>query len=301
MSIRNGHIRWAFNLSNWRPTLPELLTATSCIQQEEKLRLSAFMFRDDFDASIIGRLLMRKFVHDATKQPYEKIIFHRDERGKPYLPMHHSDTNQISLTFNVSHQGNYTIIAGSIVDKPLTNANIIPRIGADIMKIEYTGGKSLEEFFRIMTRNFSATEWNYINKQSTEQLQLQAFMRHWCLKESFVKMLGSGITVPLDKISFTIYNDYLMPANPMNVITNSTVTQSFDELTNSSNLQFEESQLDDDHCVAVLLCDHNNDINYKGYPFEIISFEELTKGCKPLLHADIDYCKSIIEKVYKSR
>lgn len=295
MAIRNGHIRWAFKLSNWKPTLDELITATSCIQLEEKQRLSAFMFRDDFDASIIGRLMMRKFVHDTTNKPYDKIIFNRDERGKPYIQI---DTNSNDvITFNVSHQGNYTIIAGSYVESSITKIKE-PRIGVDIMKIEYTGGKTVNEFFRIMDRNFTPNEWNYIKMQSNEQLRLRAFMRHWCLKESFVKMLGSGITVPLDKISFNINSDY---SDCNTIITNTTVTllQSFDTLTDSSRLQFEETLLDDDHCIAVLWCDHKEINQTTSYPFDIINFKELTNGCKSLLHSDINYCKSIIEKPYK--
>lgn len=297
MSIKNGHIRWAFKLTTWKPTLDELLIATACIQPEEKQRLAAFMFRDDFQASLIGRLLMRKFVCDATDIPYENIVFNRDERGKPFLAMGVIN----NLAFNVSHQGNYTVIAGT-VSSNCKSSQLNQRIGVDIMKIEYTGGKRLDEFFRIMDRNFASNEWNNINRQSTDQLKLQAFMRHWCLKESFVKMIGLGITIPLEKISFSIHSDYAQPYVPNLVINDTTLRllQSFDTIQDPSKLTFEESKLDDEHCVAVVLCDHNQH-SYEPIPFEIVNFGELTNGCQRLLNEDIEYCKSILNKPYKTQ
>lgn len=298
MSIKNGHIRWAFKLSSWKPTLDELLIATACIQQEEKQRLAAFMFRDDFQASLIGRLMMRKFVCDAANVPYEKIVFHRDERGKPFLMMDFKN----NISFNVSHQGNYTVIAGCVSPNGNASQTINQRIGVDIMKIEYTGGKMLKEFFRIMDRNFASNEWNTINLQPTEKLQLQAFMRHWCLKESFVKMIGVGITIPLDKISFSLQSDFTQPYMPNSVITDTTLSllQSFDMLHNPSNLIFEESKLDDEHCVAVAFC-NQSEHNYKSIPFEMVNFGGLTNGCQRLLNEDIEYCKSILDKPYKNQ
>jgi hypothetical protein len=54
-----------------------------------------------------------------------------------------------SILFNVSHQGDLAVLAG------VTGCLPGHSLGVDVMKFEYSGGKTLSEFFRIMTRNFS--------------------------------------------------------------------------------------------------------------------------------------------------
>lgn len=41
------------------------------------------------------------------------------------------------------------------------------------------GTSSVPEFFRIMTRQFTAYEWSVIQSAGSEHLQLAAFYRHW--------------------------------------------------------------------------------------------------------------------------
>jgi phosphopantetheinyl transferase len=60
-----------------------------------------------------------------------------------------------SILFNVSHQGDLAVLAGATGCLPGHS------LGVDVMKFEYSGGKTLSEFFRIMTRNFS----QLVNKQ----------------------------------------------------------------------------------------------------------------------------------------
>ena len=281
MSLKCGHVRWAFDLSAWRPSISDLLIATSCIQEEEKLRLAKFVFREDFNASLIGRLMMRCFVQKATNCDYNAIKFDRDERGKPFLV----EPKNLRLDFNVSHQGKYSVLAGTVG----TNA----KIGVDTMKIEYTGGKSLEEFFRLMTRNFSDSEWGYIKSRDTKNEQLEAFMRNWCLKESYVKNIGVGITVDLRNISFKINSSVLEVKQP---VTDTTLTVDGNLVTNWT---FHESLIDYDHCVAVAI--DNPEENSPIIPFEIIDFPFLVENYKELLPKDEIYCKKVLEKEYKNR
>lgn len=293
MTLRNGHARWAFDLSTWRPSLNELQLATSCIQTEEKSRLSKFMFREDFDGSIIGRLLMRKFVHDTTKIPYEQIRFDRDERGKPHLlpSQQHPALNYID--FNVSHQGSYAVLAGCCLSSDNHKSQqLSTTIGVDVMKAEYTGGKSLSEFFRIMHRNFTPNEWKCIRNRSDELGQTESFMRHWCLKESYVKNVGVGITMDLQKIDFAVGTEKL---SAKQIVTDTTVKVNGELL---SNWIFEESLIDSRHCVAVAIENHNDASN--SHTFQLITFDDLTRDSVPFLNADRAYCLEVLSKPYKS-
>lgn len=217
------------------------------------------MFRDDFDGSIIGRLLMRKFARDTTKIPYEQLQFARDSRGKPHLlPLHDQRSTSNYVDFNVSHHGSYAVLAGCCLSSDNHKSQqLSTTIGVDVMKIEYTGGKSLNEFFRIMQRSFTVNEWKYIRNNTDELGQTEAFMRHWCLKESYVKNVGVGICMDLQKIDFMIKAKKLSK--------NHTVTDTAVQVNGKllTNWIFEESLIDE-HCVAVAVENHN-DLNNTHY------------------------------------
>lgn len=270
-------IRWAFNWKEWNPSEQELEYAISCVQNDEKIRLGKFVFRKDVRASLVGRLLMRKFVNEYTNLPYDKIVFIRDEHNKPVLK-----DNSAVLSFNVSHQGSYTVLAGEI-------RNI--KLGVDVMALEYTGCKSVSEFFRIMNRNFSSAEWKEIKgfaSEKSEKEQISMFCRHWALKESYVKALGMGIVVDLRCIDFR---------------TNSELSE--DSITTDTVLYidgikqkwlFEETLLDSTHCVAVALQENDNLLQLRNTKFKIMNFDELISHAVPLFPLDPQYTTQYFAK-----
>lgn len=290
MSLKNGQIRWAFDLFNWRPTLADLELATACIQLEEKERLSKFVFREDFDASIIGRLLMRHFIKLCVPElSYEAIHFGRDERGKPYL----KNPTEKKIEFNVSHHENYTVLAGTYSNE---QSPVDSSIGVDVMKLAYSGGKSTDEFFRLMHRTFTINEWNHIKAYSNEKRRVDAFMRHWCLKESYVKNIGIGITINLQDLDFHVNENDLSKT----IVRRD--TKIFVKNVKKENWTFEESLLDDDYCVAVALNDvpkDYHDIPMESLLFETIDFNTLIDGARPLLDIDTEYSKRILRKETK--
>lgn len=291
MSIINGHARWAFDFKSWKPSLQELMTAVSLIQPEEKERISKFVFQEDFKGSLAGRLLMRYFIKCALCVDNDKFKLGRDERNKPYLSEIDGMSNESTIDFNVSHQGSYACLAGYVGNE----ANAQMRLGVDVMKIEYGGGKSLQEFFRLMTRNFSSNEWAQIKSFNSEEKQLSAFMRNWCLKESYVKNVGVGITVNLQKLDFVIKTPEILP----NQIVTDTKLKLNNELLNA--FHFEESLIDDEHCVAVSLQKHKLNDGYTPPKFQIIKFEELISNGTPLSTPDKLYCAEILKKESKEK
>lgn len=271
--MANKNIRWAFNFSKWSPKYSDIMLSTTCIQSDEKERLSRFVFKKDFKSSLIGRLLMRKFVHEATLYPYNDIRFLRDERGKPVLSIPHSN-----LAFNVSHQGDYVVLAGNVGDI----------LGVDVMKLEYTGGKSVRDFFHVMRRQFSENEWITIKNCGNEKDQIAMFCRHWCLKESYVKAVGVGITVNLQDISFKINTPALSKER---------VTADSELYVEGVQRQwcFEEMLINDEHCVAVArpsnVCTTNMEL------FREIDFDTVVLNAVPLLEQDVTYCAQYFNKL----
>jgi phosphopantetheine--protein transferase-like protein len=291
MSIVNGHARWAFDFKSWKPTLQELMSAVSLIQPEEKERISKFVFVEDFKGSLAGRLLIRHYVRCALCIDNDRFKLGRDERNKPHLSEIDglSNRNDKSIDFNISHQGSFACLAGYIGNEQM-------RLGVDVMKIEYGGGKPLQEFFRLMTRNFCSNEWNYIKSFDTEHRQLRAFIRTWCLKESYVKNVGIGITMNLQKLDFIINSREL---NANEIIADTKLKLNGELL---SDFHFEESLIDDEHCVAVSLKNKTlNVTNHQPTKFELIEFEELIRNAKPLSTPDEKYCAEILRKETKEK
>lgn len=272
--MSNNSVRWAFNSTTWNPAHSEMMLATSCIQAEEKERLAKFIFKEDFKSSLIGRLLMRKFVNEFQGIPYNEIRFCRDEKGKPFL----SDKN-CNINFNVSHQGDYVVLAGELEHVEM---------GVDVMKNEYAGGKTVPEFFRIMNRQFSALEWQSIKNCRSETEQVGMFCRHWALKESYVKAIGVGITTNLQDITFKV--------NTQTLAKDALVTDTKLILKNEvQNWMFEESLLDNHHCVAVAV-KRNTSSNLF---FKEVSFSELTANSVSLFAPDELYTENFFKKLCK--
>lgn len=268
-------IRWSFNWGTWSPSPQQFRQAISLIQPEEKLRLGRFVFRKDVRASLAGRLLMRKYVSESLHVPYHLVKLLRDENNRPCLE---NDT----LLFNVSHQGSYTVLAGEKVNVGAKNL----MLGVDIMKLEYTGGKKIQEFFRIMDRNFSVREWNEIRGGKTEKEQVDMFCRHWALKESYVKAIGTGLVENLQELDFATKSKL----GEKDVVCDTVLYNNGTE----TSWRFEETVLDG-HCVAVAiskeLAELKGTFGTRNNPmFQELTYEDLISGAQALDKEDEKYC-----------
>jgi len=86
------------------------------------------------------------------------------------------------------------------------------QVGVDVMKLSdarHTTTQKRREFFRLMRRQFTDDEWRQIEHPVVDEAvktdrQLASFYRHWSLKESFVKAVGSGLTIDLQRLNFQV-------------------------------------------------------------------------------------------------
>lgn len=258
-------VRWVFDCGNWFPSENDWSKASRSIQLEEKERIGRFVFKRDAKRSIIGQLMIRKFLSEVTQVPWSQIKTIRDQNNKPII-------EGFNLNFNISHDGDLVVLAGE--------ENTI--VGIDIMRNCYKGGKSLSDFFRLMHRNFHVKEWAYINK-GTDIEKTNLFYRFWCLKESYVKAIGTGLTIDLRKICF-------LPKSELkkNVILSNTELFIDDKLM--SDWSFHEL-LYDDYTVTVCIKGSVTPVN-----FRLINFEELISNAEMITEEDVDYCKLYLNK-----
>ncbi|XP_075164294.1 L-aminoadipate-semialdehyde dehydrogenase-phosphopantetheinyl transferase [Haematobia irritans] len=292
MSAKLQTTRWAFDLNTWSPNVAQLALAIAAIQTEERSRLIKFYFINDFLSSLVGRLLMRKYVSQCTQLPYHEIKFARDARGKPYW-LNHIDESQREyrqqLQFNVSHQGNFVILAG-VHSAKYEDVGI----GCDVMKLEYSGGKDLKEFFRIMHRKFADSEWRYITQPNfNQQQQLKAFMRHWCLKEAYVKELGVGINVDLQKIEFSVDDTRELG---IETPTLGGATLKCNDIP-MHNWNFEEHMLHPKYCAAIAFRNYQPEFEEK---FKFLDIDDLLRPSELADSSEIiEYCRTALRKQWK--
>ncbi|XP_061576266.1 L-aminoadipate-semialdehyde dehydrogenase-phosphopantetheinyl transferase [Cololabis saira] len=280
-----GSIRWAFRCSAWTPSRSEWLLAARCIQKEEKDRIGQFMFAKDAKSAMAGRLLLRRFVCERMGIPWAEIRLERSPRGKPVLaaPLKVRSDSDESWSFNLSHQGDYTVLA----------AEQGVEVGVDVMKTTMPGSSSVPEFFRIMTRQFTAYEWSVIQSAGSEQKQLATFYRHWTLKESFIKAIGTGLGFNLQRIEFHL------PGEPLTQNQVLRQTRMHLDEEEEENWIFEESLLDASHHVAVALGLQDTPGSAalpsslpSPTPFTLLSFSELISSASPLTEEDPAYWES---------
>ncbi|XP_059186438.1 L-aminoadipate-semialdehyde dehydrogenase-phosphopantetheinyl transferase [Centropristis striata] len=276
-----GSVRWAFRCGSWTPSRSDWLLAARCIQREEKERIGQFVFAKDAKSAMAGRLLLRRFVCERMGIPWSEIRLERSPRGKPYLaaPLKVSSDSgpePPSWSFNLSHQGDYAVLA----------AEQGVQVGVDIMKIAMPGSSSVPEFFRIMMRQFTAYEWSVIQSAGSEHQQLAAFYRHWALKESFIKAIGTGLGFNLQRVEFHLSSE---PLTQKCVLRQTKMHLDEEE----EDWIFEESLLDAEHHVAVALGPADKAGSAPLRPslppptsFTLLSFSDLMASASPLTEED---------------
>ncbi|KAI4877854.1 hypothetical protein NFI96_030183, partial [Prochilodus magdalenae] len=185
----------------------------------------------------VGRLLIRKLVSEKLCLPWDGFRLGRTSRGKPYLAEPSPGPGTVHWSFNVSHQGDYAVLAAAPGRQ----------VGVDVMKTSRPGSSSVPEFFRIMTRQFTELEWRTIRSAGSDWDQLHMFYRHWALKESFIKAIGSGLGFDLQRVEFHISPNQLQEGRVF------CQTRMYLDEEEEDTWTFEECLLDKHHHVAVAL------------------------------------------------
>lgn len=271
--MRVKSARWAFNCRDWKPTESDWLLVSSSIQEEEKERIGRFVFQRDAKFAMAGRLLSRRFIVDSTGLKWKDVNIVRDAYNKPIF-LYATD-----LQFNISHAGDYVVLSAEM-------GNL--KLGVDVMKLREDRKKNVPEFFRLMTRQFSDEEWRTIKSKPTEAEQMDVFYRYWCLKESYTKALGTGLSHDMKRTSFRlktlVLNNHCFVED----------TEVFVDNEKQNDWLFQEMLLDDCHTVAVAI--------YKGSStsycekFSFLKYEDLIQNIMEITPPDIEYCKEFMEK-----
>lgn len=153
----------------------------SQVSAERRTQASRFVRQADAYRSVLGEILTRVTLSRLTGLRPAELSFTRNPYGKPSLS-HHSD-----VQFNVSHSGDWIALISGGTDE----------LGVDVEKIAPIDMQIAERFF-------SPTESQFLSATPDDR-RLNTFYRLWTLKESYIKAVGMGLSIPLD--SFAILPD----------------------------------------------------------------------------------------------
>ena len=157
---------------------------------DRRERTLRFVKKEDAYRSLFSEMLIKTQIQKLIGIPIEAIQMDKNKYGKPYIK------GCDNLHFNVSHSGLWVVAALSEC-----------AVGIDIEE------KKAFDFLAIGERFFAAEEIQALLHASD---QLDYFYLIWTMKESLIKHVGMGLSLPLNAFSirtdsengsFTFYED----------------------------------------------------------------------------------------------
>jgi 4'-phosphopantetheinyl transferase len=164
---------WRINISSNLSLLNKFLAT---MNPEEIARANRYFHLKDKNRSIIGRGALRYILGKYLNRLPDLIEFGIGENKKPHI----LNTGQTDLHYNVSHSGDWILIA-------ISNSEI----GADTEFINHNF-----RYDEVTEDNFTADEINYIKQTKS----VDRFFTLWTRKEALTKATAKGLDEDLKLI-----------------------------------------------------------------------------------------------------
>jgi len=155
------------------------LKLLSYVPEAKKNQIERFLRWGNAQQALIADVLTRSIIGKKLRLKNHEIIFEKNEHGKPFLK------NSSDFHFNNSHAGAWIICAAS--DK---------EVGIDVEIVK-------PRTFDIAKRFFSQEEYEELMAKKEEE-RLDHFYSLWTLKESYLKAVGKGLSLPLNDFTISI-------------------------------------------------------------------------------------------------
>lgn len=164
----------------WRIDLPTLAGQSrwqEILSEAERSRAARFHFTRDRDCYTVTRALLRTILAGYLETDPRSLQFAYSEKEKPSL----AAPRTVAIEFNVSHSGSVALLAfarGKLV-------------GVDVEQI-----RADFDHEKIAVRFFSENERKQLSALAPSA-RPDAFFRCWARKESYIKAVGTGLSLPL--------------------------------------------------------------------------------------------------------
>lgn len=173
---------WAARLDVDRERLASL---AELLSEDERARAERFAFERLRQRFTAAHGILREILAGYADVAPERLRFETGAEGKPFLTEEAADGG---LRFNMSHS------AG----KALYAVTLGREVGVDVEQVCPD-----RDHARIAERFFSAREVQALRALSEEE-QRTAFFRCWTRKEAYVKAVGKGLAIPLDRFAVSL-------------------------------------------------------------------------------------------------
>ncbi len=162
------------SLEKWR--YEQLLAYVS---KEKRARIRRFYKEEDRIRGLMADVLIRTIIIRKLGLKNEKIEFHTNDYGKPFLK------EREDFQFNLSHSGIWVVCA--VDDR---------HIGIDVERIQPID-------LDISKNYFSPDEHQDLMSKANK---FSYFFTLWSLKESYIKIKGKGLSMPLNSFSIKFFS-----------------------------------------------------------------------------------------------
>jgi 4'-phosphopantetheinyl transferase len=157
----------------------------SYLSEERIKKINRLVSFNDKYRSLLGEILVRQIIVNKFSILNSDIEIVTNNYGKPYL---YTINN---FEFNISHSGDWVVCA--IDESP---------IGIDIEKIQSIN------YLDIAQRFFTKNEFRLLNSKNRYE-KLRYFFELWTLKESYIKAVGKGLSIPLNSFEINIIGEII--------------------------------------------------------------------------------------------
>eukprot|EP01060_Flectonema_neradi_P009182 TRINITY_DN16566_c0_g1_i1.p1 TRINITY_DN16566_c0_g1~~TRINITY_DN16566_c0_g1_i1.p1 ORF type:complete len:457 (+),score=83.67 TRINITY_DN16566_c0_g1_i1:150-1520(+) len=184
-------VRWYVDLAEMdlSDELFEFLLGLIC--ESERAGVKRYSYKDDKKRALASRLLARKACSEVLSLPYKDVQISRTKGSKPFLLTEHDTPTQPNFNFNISHDGNYAVLASEAYC--LCGVDVV----APVQKRKGNGRSTL-------AKSFTEKEWDEINSCETEQEKDEMLQLLWSCKEAYTKARGDGLKFDLQRSEFSI-------------------------------------------------------------------------------------------------
>ncbi len=183
---------WSADLN---PPARMIRALSASLSPDETERAADFVLERDRRRYRVSRGMLRTLLSSYTDVPASRLRFTYGQRGKPQLP---GAPAEMGLQFNLSHSANLVVFAFTLT-RPL---------GVDIEHL-----RPVSDAESIAKRYFSIGEYKVFRRLPLDQRQ-EAFFNCWTRKEAYMKAVGDGLSVPLNRFEVTI-----PPGDPAKMLT----------------------------------------------------------------------------------
>lgn len=153
------------------------------LHADRRTKTARYNNREAAVTSVAAGLLLEEIVEKELKLLPVDIQISEGKSGKPYI-CGYEDFN-----YNLSHSGDYVVMAYG--DIP---------VGIDIEHIHKDGMRKND--IAVAKRCFTVDEYSYIT--GAYQNAPDRFCMIWTMKESYLKLMGTGISVPLNSFEIDV-------------------------------------------------------------------------------------------------